>query len=148
MVSTFILLITELDLDYINHLKSIVSVVSMQFVQSVDYSDSVSQAFHLLADGSSCYTQDFVSSGSQHHLGDSVCELLALRLALLNFTGLELKFPTNIVFWPTVSQTFFGLLTRGSLLPYLQTIVLNVNLLEKNCHFLSGPFGFRVLNIS
>jgi hypothetical protein len=97
MVSTFILLITELDLDYSNHLKSIVSVVSLQFVQSVDYSDSVSRAFHLLADGSSCYTQDFVSSGSQHHLGDSVCELLALRLALLNFTCLELKFPINIV---------------------------------------------------
>jgi hypothetical protein len=35
------------------------------------------------------------------------------------------------VFWPTVSQTFFGLLTRGTCLPYLQTIVLNVNLLEK-----------------
>ncbi len=78
MVSTFILLITELDLVYINHLKSIVSVVSMQFIQSVDFSDSVSQTFHLLADGSFCNTQDFVSSGSQHHLGDSVCELLVL----------------------------------------------------------------------
>jgi hypothetical protein len=64
----------------------------MQFVQSVDFSDSVSQAFHLLADGSFCYTQDFVSSGSQHHIGDSVCELLVLRLALINFTGLILCF--------------------------------------------------------
>ncbi len=35
--------------------------------------DSVSQAFHFLADGSFCYTQDFVSSGSQHHLGDVNC---------------------------------------------------------------------------
>jgi len=34
------------------------------------------------------------------------------------------------VFWPTVSQTFSGLLTRGSRLPYLQTIVLNVQSLS------------------
>ncbi len=73
----------------------------------------------------------FVIPKILHHLDDSVCELLVLRLALLNFTVLELEFPTNIVFWLTVSQTFFGLLMWGSLLPYLQTIVLNVNLLEK-----------------
>jgi hypothetical protein len=35
------------------------------------------------------------------------------------------------VFWPTVSQKTFCLLKWGSRLPYLQTIVLNVNLLEK-----------------
>ncbi len=120
-----------IDLEYINYLKSIVSTVTTQYVQSLDVSDSISQAYHLLVDGSICHTQDFVFSGSTHNLGDSVSELLALRLALLNFTGLDLKFPANIVFWPTVSHTFFGLLTRGSRLPYLQTIVLNVKLLEQ-----------------
>jgi hypothetical protein len=59
---------------------------------------------------------------------DIVRDKLVERVQDLILLALNSSFPL-IVFWPTVSQTFFGLLTRGSCLPYLQTIVLNVNLL-------------------
>jgi hypothetical protein len=95
-------------------------------------SDSpMSMAYYNKNDETFCVIQDFASSGQQHVIGEEVCELLALRLVLQTFNRRFPAYPANIAFWPTSSHTFFGLVSRGSRLPYLQDIVYEIKLLER-----------------
>jgi hypothetical protein len=119
------------DLCEITQLKNNFLMASAQLALILDPEADLADAYHYNSDGSFSFVQDFAPSGNQQSLGEGVCELLALQQALKNFSGQFPEYPANIVFWPTNSHTFFGLISRGSRLPYLQQIVLDIKKLER-----------------
>jgi hypothetical protein len=60
------------------------------------------------------------------------------------FTGKFPVYPANIIFWPTSSHTFFGLVSQGSRLQYLQDIVYNIKLLERQFSVTVRPLWMPV----
>jgi hypothetical protein len=119
------------DISEIQQLKLRCFEDSIQLAVAMVSDVPLATAYYYKNDGTFCVIQDFVSSGQQQVIGEGVCELLALRLALQTYIGRFPAYPANIVFWPTSSQTFFGLVSRGSRLPYLQKIVYEIKLLER-----------------
>jgi len=130
------------DLREIWNLKSQFLLTSGQLALVLDHEASLAEAYHYNIDGTFSSIQDFVPSGSQQ----GVCELMALRCALqtheVHFPG----YPANIVFWPTSSHTFFGLLSRGSRLPYCEKLCWKLNSMKKIylCQF--ALFRYLVLS--
>jgi len=119
------------DLCEILNLKGQYMLSSAQLALALDPEASMAEAYHYNIDGTFSSIQDFVSSGNQQLLGEGVCELMALRRFLQTHEGCFPGYPANIVFWPTSSYTFVGLLSRGSRLPYLQKIVLEIKQFER-----------------
>jgi hypothetical protein len=50
----------------------------------------------------------------------------------------------HIIFWPTSSHTFFGLVSQGSRLPYLQDIVYDIKLLKRQFSVTVRPLWMPV----
>jgi hypothetical protein len=60
------------------------------------------------------------------------------------FTGKFPVYPANIIFWPTSSHTFFGLVSQGSRLLYLQDFVYDIKLLERQFSVMVRPLWMPV----
>jgi len=122
----------------------------LNYCDAVKYSDgplqnlfvsdaSDSEAFVYKADGSFEIIQDYVFDENQARASSGLRELLAVKFALSSDRAVFQQYAGQLLFWQTDSKNCANFLIRGSRKEYIQNVVLEIKLLEKDLHLVIVP---------